>query len=138
LPNLFRRLLGEGALTAALVPTLHDELKARERAGAFALVNQVASWLLSSPAGSWCWRWSRWRKRARWSAGRGRWASTTTRRCASWRRRNLRSFSFPIWSSSASRRHLVRPCETLHRFVEPALSPIWLNLAMIGMLGGAV
>ena len=36
LPNLFRRLLGEGALTAALVPTLHEELKARERAGAAA------------------------------------------------------------------------------------------------------
>ena len=45
LPNLFRRLLGEGALTAALVPTLHDELKSGQRAGAFKLVNQVASWL---------------------------------------------------------------------------------------------
>jgi putative peptidoglycan lipid II flippase len=46
LPNLFRRLLGEGALTAAFVPTLNEELKARQRAGAFALVNTVASWLL--------------------------------------------------------------------------------------------
>ena len=46
LPNLFRRLLGEGALTAAFVPTLSSELRERERAGAFALVNQVASWLL--------------------------------------------------------------------------------------------
>ena len=45
LPNLFRRLLGEGALTAAFVPTLNEELKARERAGAFALVNSVLSWL---------------------------------------------------------------------------------------------
>ena len=36
LPNLFRRLLGEGALTAAFVPTLNDELQARQRAGAFA------------------------------------------------------------------------------------------------------
>ena len=35
LPNLFRRLLGEGALTAAFVPTLHEELKARQREGAF-------------------------------------------------------------------------------------------------------
>ena len=40
LPNLFRRLLGEGALTAAFVPTLNEELKARQRAGAFALVNR--------------------------------------------------------------------------------------------------
>src|SRR5688572_2970863 len=45
LPNLFRRLLGEGALTAAFVPTLNEELKARQRPGAFALVNTVASWL---------------------------------------------------------------------------------------------
>ena len=45
LPNLFRRLLGEGALTAAFVPTLQAELHERERAGAFALLSKVASWL---------------------------------------------------------------------------------------------
>ena len=36
LPNLFRRLLGEGALTAAFVPTLAHELEHRQRAAAFA------------------------------------------------------------------------------------------------------
>lgn len=46
LPNLFRRLLGEGALTAALIPTLSEEVEENGRAGAFALVNRVASWLL--------------------------------------------------------------------------------------------
>src|ERR1700751_5378402 len=45
LPNLFRRLLGEGALTAAFVPTLQHELKDHGRDGAFALLSQVASWL---------------------------------------------------------------------------------------------
>ena len=45
LPNLFRRLLGEGALTAAFVPTLNEELEAHGRSGALGLVNQVASWL---------------------------------------------------------------------------------------------
>src|SRR4051812_46539588 len=45
LPNLFRRLLAEGGMTAAFVPTLNDELAKRQRAGAFVLVNQVASWL---------------------------------------------------------------------------------------------
>ena len=45
LPNLFRRLLGEGALTAAFVPTLQDELHENDRAGAFRLMSQVASWL---------------------------------------------------------------------------------------------
>jgi len=43
LPNLFRRLLGEGALTSALVPVLAD-VRAREKeAGAFALLNQTLS-----------------------------------------------------------------------------------------------
>ncbi|MBC8011760.1 MAG: murein biosynthesis integral membrane protein MurJ, partial [Burkholderiales bacterium] len=46
LPNLFRRLLGEGALTAALVPTLQEETKRRGPVGALALVNEVATWTL--------------------------------------------------------------------------------------------
>ncbi len=45
LPNLFRRLLGEGALTAAFVPTLQEELHERGQAGAFALLSKVVSWL---------------------------------------------------------------------------------------------
>ena len=40
LPNLFRRLLGEGSLTAAFLPTLQEELHANGRAGAFALLNR--------------------------------------------------------------------------------------------------
>ena len=40
LPNLFRRLLAEGGLTAAFVPTLNHELQTRERDGAFTLVVQ--------------------------------------------------------------------------------------------------
>src|SRR5437868_3016848 len=46
LPNLFRRLLGEGALTSAFVPTLSHELEHNQRTGAFALVSKVTSWLL--------------------------------------------------------------------------------------------
>ena len=46
LPNLFRRLLGEGSLTAAFVPTLQDEMRERRHAGAFVLLSKVASWLL--------------------------------------------------------------------------------------------
>ena len=34
-------MLGEGALTAALVPTLHEEMEKKQRAGAFVLVSQV-------------------------------------------------------------------------------------------------
>jgi putative peptidoglycan lipid II flippase len=35
LPNLFRRFLGEGSLTAAFVPTLQEELHEKQQAGAF-------------------------------------------------------------------------------------------------------
>ena len=43
LPNLFRRLLGEGALTSALIPVLSDELENRGRSAFYALLNKVAS-----------------------------------------------------------------------------------------------
>jgi len=41
LPNLFRRLLGEGALTSAVVPIFTDVLKTRGRDAAFQFFNQV-------------------------------------------------------------------------------------------------
>ncbi len=41
LPNLFRRLLGEGALTSAIVPVFSDVLERDGREGAFAFFNQV-------------------------------------------------------------------------------------------------
>lgn len=46
LPNLFRRLLGEGALTAALMPNLSEELEERGRGAVHELVNKVLSWLV--------------------------------------------------------------------------------------------
>ena len=45
LPNLFRRLLAEGQLMAAFVPTLAEENEENGRAGVFALLNKVATWL---------------------------------------------------------------------------------------------
>ena len=41
LPNLLRRLLGEGALNAALVPTLTEELEENREKGTFIFLNQV-------------------------------------------------------------------------------------------------
>lgn len=45
IPNLFRRLLGEGALTAVFIPVFTDELAAAGKAGAFRFTNTVLSWL---------------------------------------------------------------------------------------------
>lgn len=46
LPNLFRRLLAEGQLSAALVPTLAESLEAGGKPAVFALLNKVVTWLL--------------------------------------------------------------------------------------------
>ncbi|MEO6569550.1 MAG: murein biosynthesis integral membrane protein MurJ [Opitutaceae bacterium] len=138
LPNLFRRLLAEGALTASFVPTLHDELKARERAGAFRLVNQVTSWLLAAStavvvlamvllgqdglvlAVARLFRLD--------GPAQERWL------LFSWFAVVL--FPYLIFVSLAAA--FSAALQTLHRFVEPALSPIWLNLAQIGLLLAAM
>ena len=41
IPNLFRRLLGEGAITSALVPVFTDSLAKDGREGAFRFFNQL-------------------------------------------------------------------------------------------------
>lgn len=46
LPNLFRRLLGEGALSAALMPHLSEELEGEGPKAVFRLINKTLSWLL--------------------------------------------------------------------------------------------
>ncbi|MEO7415259.1 MAG: murein biosynthesis integral membrane protein MurJ, partial [Opitutaceae bacterium] len=138
LPNLFRRLLAEGALTASFVPTLHDELVARQRAGAFGLVNQVASWLLAAStavvvlamavlgqdrlvlavAGLFHLE----------AAAQERWL------LFAWFAVVL--FPYLIFVSLAAA--FSAALQTLHRFVEPALSPIWLNVAQISLLLAAM
>jgi putative peptidoglycan lipid II flippase len=137
LPNLFRRLLGEGALTAALVPTLSDELESRERAGAFALVNQVASWLLlvcSALAATLIVALMLMPRFAGAAADWGaepelirRWLAAAA----------LATVLIPYVVCVCLAAAFSAALQTLQRFLEPALSPIWLNLAMIGLLGGA-
>ncbi|MBT4223707.1 MAG: murein biosynthesis integral membrane protein MurJ [Opitutae bacterium] len=46
LPNLFRRLLGEGALTSAFIPVLSSELENKGSSAFFSLINKVASRVL--------------------------------------------------------------------------------------------
>lgn len=138
LPNLFRRLLAEGALTAAFVPTLHDELEARQRAGAFQLVNQVSSWLLAAATAVVVLAMAvlgqddviRAVARALHAdvAAQERWL------LAAWFAIVL--FPYLIFVSLAAA--FSAALQTLNRFTEPALSPIWLNLSQIGLLLAAV
>jgi putative peptidoglycan lipid II flippase len=136
LPNLFRRLLGEGALTAAFVPTLNEELKGRQRTGAFALVNQVASWLFvvsgSVVAVSMGLLWLL--PRVAGSApGWGIEAEVVRRWLAA---ADLGIILFPYLVCVCLAAVCSAALQTLNRFLEPALSPIWLNLAMITLLAG--
>ncbi len=138
LPNLFRRLLGEGALTAALVPTLHEETERGRREGAYGLLNQVASWLLvvtgvlvalamvgmAALAGS-----------GDALAGWGVSAEAVARWVAA---AELAVVLFPYLVLVCLAAAFSATLQTFGRFLEPALSPVWLNLAMIGLLGGAV
>lgn len=132
LPNLFRRLLGEGALTAAFVPTLTRELETG-RAGAFALVSKVGSWLAVvtsvlvgiamlllanapailrlfgdavSPAAA-----------ARLLVGA-----------------DLAIVLFPYMIFVCLAAAFSAACQVLGRFTEPALSPIWLNVSILTAL----
>ncbi len=138
LPNLFRRLLGEGALTAAFVPTLSEELEKGERVRAFQLVNQVASWLLVVSGGIVLLAMA-----ALWQVPRLTWlmqdwgveAETMARLVEA---AHLGVILFPYLVLVCLAAAFSAALQTLHRFLEPALSPIWLNLAMIGLLGGAV
>ena len=127
LPNLFRRLLGEGALTAAFQPMLQRELHEHGRARAFLLLNRILSWLLvvtGSLAGVLMLVFSQSRllpgHEARW-----------------YLLADLSVILMPYLVFVCLAAALSATLNVFNRFLEPALSPIWLNLAMIATLGGA-
>lgn len=134
LPNLFRRLLGEGALTAAFVPTLAHELEASKREGAFRLISKVSSWLalvtivlvvvamLFFSQVHW---WSELMQ------GWGVTAATVDRMVLG---AHLAVILFPYMVFVCLAASFSAACQVLGRFTEPALSPVWLNMAMIGAL----
>jgi putative peptidoglycan lipid II flippase len=127
LPNLFRRLLGEGALTAAFLPNLQHELHEHGRPGAFALLDKVASWLLlvtSALAAGLMLAFSH----SRLIAGQDdKWYLLA----------DLTVILVPYLVFVCLAAAFSATLQVFERFLEPALSPIWLNLSMIATLGGA-
>jgi putative peptidoglycan lipid II flippase len=134
LPNLFRRLLGEGALTAAFLPTLTHELEHKARPAAFALLSKVASWLLvitvalvalamlvAANAGT----------LLRVTGGLGMGPDTVGRLLLG---ADLAVILFPYMIFVCLAAAFSAACQVLGRFTEPALSPVWLNLTIIGSL----
>lgn len=127
LPNLFRRLLAEGSLTAAFVPTLQEELHRSGRERTFGLLSQVASWLLLASGAI---------------AGAAMLVFSHSRAIHGLQPRwyltgDLTVILFPYLVLIALAAAFNATLNVLERFTEPALSPVWLNLAMIAALGGA-
>lgn len=127
IPNLFRRLLAEGSLTAAFVPTLQDELHANGRPGVFRLLTQVTCWLgvvtgtLSALAIFLC-------THSRVLPGHDlKWYLTA----------DLTAILFPYLALISLSAAFSATLNILRHFTEPALSPIWLNLSMIVAVAGA-
>ena len=127
LPNLFRRLLGEGALTAAFVPTLQHELKDHGREGAFALLSQVASWLAVVTSGLVTVAMLLFSQSRFFPGHEAKWYLVA----------DLTAVLFPYLAFVCLAAAFGAALNVLGRFTEPALSPIWLNLCMIASLAGA-
>jgi putative peptidoglycan lipid II flippase len=134
LPNLFRRLLGEGALTAAFVPTLTHELERKNRAAAFALLSKVSSWLALITVVLVFLAMCFFTQAAYWAALAQKWGL----RGATADRLELAAYLavilFPYMVFVCLAAAFSAACQVLGRFTEPALSPVWLNLAIIGAL----
>ena len=126
LPNLFRRLLAEGSLTAAFIPTIQEEIHGRGRDGAYALLSNVASWLLVTSAGIVALAMLVF-SQSRLLGGAEKWHLGA----------DLAVILFPYLCFICLAAAFNAMLNVMHRFTEPALSPIWLNLSMIGSLAGA-
>ncbi len=133
-PNLFRRLLAEGGLTAALVPTLNHQLETNRREGAFRLINQVTSWLLVVTGGVVVLSMILFSQddAIRFFGHLFKAEPDTLDRWLLAARYTVRLFPYLLFVSLAAA--FSAALQSLHRFLEPALSPIWLNVSIIGLL----
>ncbi|TVR53775.1 MAG: murein biosynthesis integral membrane protein MurJ [Puniceicoccaceae bacterium] len=125
LPNLFRRLLGEGALTAAVIPSLGEELERGGRAETFRVFNQVLTWLAAATVLLTVLAWGVFWGLERAPVGE-RWQMAA----------HLGKWLFPYLIFICLAALFAALLNLLHRFGIPALTAVWLNLAIIGMLAG--
>jgi len=127
LPNLFRRLLGEGSLTAAFVPMLQQELHENGQAGAFDLLSKVVSRLLLATGALVVVAMVLFSEARQIAGLEERWYLAA----------DLAVLLFPYLAFVCVAAAFNATLNVMQHFTEPALSPIWLNLAMILSLGSA-
>lgn len=125
LPNLFRRLLAEGQLNAALVPTLAEALEAGGRPAVFALLNKVFTWLLIATVVL--------SAVAVLLLGGAHWIPGLAERHILGAQLSQLLFPYLIFVSLAASMSAV--LQLLGNFSIPALTAVWLNVAIITSLG---
>lgn len=141
IPNLFRRLLGEGALTTALVPVMSHERKRGGTAQAFVFLNfvlrRVAPWMLGvTVAGSaFCW----WLG-AHWAAAAAFVGCESAGDSYHALAARLTAVCMPYMPLICIAAVLTAALNMLGRFGLTSLSAVWLNVSMIAglLLGVAV
>jgi putative peptidoglycan lipid II flippase len=127
-PNLFRRLLAEGSMTAAFIPTLQEELHVNGKEGTFRLLSKVSSWLLVITSALVLVAMAVFSQSRRLLPGHDeKWYLFA----------DLTVILFPYLALISLSAAFSAALNVHQRFFEPALSPIWLNLTIIASLGGA-
>ncbi|MDQ8202138.1 murein biosynthesis integral membrane protein MurJ [Pelagicoccus sp. SDUM812003] len=124
LPNLFRRLLGEGALTAALMPNLSDELETNGRDAVHRLVNKTLSWLILICATLIVLAWLGFAMLSHSSVSE-KWVIAA----------NLGKVVFPYILLICVAAVFAAVLNLFARFGIPALTAVWLNVSMVVALG---
>ena len=126
-PNLFRRLLGEGALTSAIIPVMSEFRELEGSDGGFSLLNRVLSWLICVLVGlcgvGMLLLWGLHGVEGlgeRWHLGI-----------------ELTGILLPYMIFICLAAILVAALNVHGKFFVPALGPVFLNLAMIAGLGAA-
>lgn len=127
LPNLFRRLFGEGALSSALIPVFAEEDHRSGRTAAFQLLNRTLSrlvlvlivlcLLLIVPMALLLWM--------------GNWEGSRYEEAV-----QLGILLFPYVMPICAAALIAGALQTLGRFFTPAITPVLLNISMIVFLVG--
>ena len=126
LPNLFRRLLAEGQLMAAFIPTLAEENEATGRPGVYALLNKVATWLLLVSGAL--------TLLAILGLGLATLSPELSERYVLGAKLSQLLFPYLVFVCLAAALSAV--LQLFGHFSIPALTAVWLNLAIIAFLGG--
>jgi len=124
-PNLFRRLLAEGSMTAAFVPVLQEELHHNGQAGAFALLSKVTSWLITVSGALALFAMVLFSQSRLFHGLPDRWYVGA----------DLTVVLFPYLVLVSLAAAFCAALQVMGRFTEPAFNPVWLNLAIIASLG---